>query len=466
LSPVDDGDRNEIVSLSKYKGNSLRSEPHLFIQYYRWYIDMRKLLISLPTFLLLALGLNWHNHRSYYGTLYKVQTVDFSILANTLPTKLSFALRNKNQDEIQRTIDSNFGYFGLVVTDCTSHEKKCSGEKIIAKNKPELSGWKEKAGIERLSENHYDLLTSRLPMTARNQFKNARSDIAETNTGNIPTDIIGRVYYIRRDPADFWDSQIDWISQPFKALFELFNGNADKSWKELIYFFDGGPNKFFFLTYAGGIFLGILAGQVWNLNDEKRKKLEDDIKNLNDENEKLLAKTQKLKEKVLSIKKNEEVSRNELSELQMLLNSYQDNIESKEQELVLVEKELEEKQLAIDKARRNSEKKEIDTNNLDVLEQQMAVVLQREKDLKRILEDSFYEVIEYRGKIVSKEAEIKQVNIDLENVNSKLKQSEKQIQDLLQNQENNKKLLMKNGLISETKIEEVERRARARKRNK
>jgi hypothetical protein len=423
---------------------------------------MRKLLISLPTSFLLALGLNWNNHSSYNNTLYKVQTVDFNILANTLPTKLSFALRNKNQDEIQRTIDSNFGYFGLVVTDCASHEKQCPGENIIAKNRPERQGWKEKATIDKLSENQYDLLTSKLPMTARNRFENARSDTAETTTGIIPTGIIGRVYYIRKDPTDFWGSQLNWLNQPIKASLELFNGNTNKSWDELVYFFDGGPNKFFLLTYAGGILLGILFGKAWDFNDEKRKKLEDDIKNLNNENKKLLAKTQKLKEKVFSIKRNEEVSRNELSELQMLLNSYQDNIESKEQELVLIEKELKEKQLAIDKIRQNPEKKEIDTDVLKTLEQQMAVVLHREKDLKGILEDSFYEALQYKEKIVLKEAEVEQVSIDLESVNLKLRQADKQIQDLLHNQEDNKKLLMNIGIVSENKIAELEKRNRSK----
>ncbi|MGK7894998.1 MAG: hypothetical protein AB4372_15605 [Xenococcus sp. (in: cyanobacteria)] len=70
-------------------------------------------------------------HQGYWhGTIRRVQTVDFNILAHTLPTKLSYSLISEDIAELQRTIDSNYGLFGIVVTDCLSIEPECSNQKI------------------------------------------------------------------------------------------------------------------------------------------------------------------------------------------------------------------------------------------------------------------------------------------------------------------------------------------------
>ncbi len=65
----------------------------------------------------------------WHGTIRRVQTVDFNILSHTLPTKLSFALINQNVEELQRTLNSNYGLFGIVVTDCLSIEPESVDQK-------------------------------------------------------------------------------------------------------------------------------------------------------------------------------------------------------------------------------------------------------------------------------------------------------------------------------------------------
>jgi hypothetical protein len=57
---------------------------------------------------------NWMDYQYYWnGTIYRTQTVDFNILSHTLPTKLSYALQKKDIDELQQTLNSNYGFFWL-----------------------------------------------------------------------------------------------------------------------------------------------------------------------------------------------------------------------------------------------------------------------------------------------------------------------------------------------------------------
>lgn len=51
---------------------------------------------------------NWIDYKNYWdGTIYRTQTVDFNMLSHTLPTKLSYALQQKDTAEVQRTLNSN-----------------------------------------------------------------------------------------------------------------------------------------------------------------------------------------------------------------------------------------------------------------------------------------------------------------------------------------------------------------------
>jgi hypothetical protein len=49
--------------------------------------------VVMSTAMGLATVANYNHHKNYWeGTIYRIQTVDFNILAHTLPTKLSYAL--------------------------------------------------------------------------------------------------------------------------------------------------------------------------------------------------------------------------------------------------------------------------------------------------------------------------------------------------------------------------------------
>ncbi len=75
---------------------------------------------------------NWNEWNQYWnGTLRRVQTVDFNMLSHTLPAKLSSVLANRNYRELQRTLDSNYGLFGIIVTDCKKVDSLCQQQKII-----------------------------------------------------------------------------------------------------------------------------------------------------------------------------------------------------------------------------------------------------------------------------------------------------------------------------------------------
>ncbi len=94
------------------------------------------LLAKGPAVILLGLGIgtgaNLINHNAYWNyTVYSVQTVDFNILANVLPSAIREPLLNRNQAELRRLLDSNYSLFGIVLSICEPNTD-CSSEKFIA----------------------------------------------------------------------------------------------------------------------------------------------------------------------------------------------------------------------------------------------------------------------------------------------------------------------------------------------
>ena len=150
------------------------------------------------------------NYQKYSSSLYKIQTVDFNILAHTLPTKLSYTLIKDNLNELQRTLNSNYGFFGLVVTDCKKIESDCSGQKIIYSTQSKYRKFK----LSDLTNNSYDYLRNPVPLVTEGYYKSHlgrdRDITGITNQGKI----IGRVYYVRRKRPDFITSLISWIQKP------------------------------------------------------------------------------------------------------------------------------------------------------------------------------------------------------------------------------------------------------------
>jgi hypothetical protein len=103
-----------------------------------------------------ACGVVWLNRYNYFaGTLYRTQTVDFNILSNLLPQRLSTYLSKvplsiADINGLQQTLDSNYGLFGIVVTDCKSIENQCPNQNII---------YASKSKVEHISSGRQRLIT-------------------------------------------------------------------------------------------------------------------------------------------------------------------------------------------------------------------------------------------------------------------------------------------------------------------
>lgn len=138
------------------------------------------------------------------------------MLSHTLPGKLSYTLLQGNIGELQRTLDSNYGLFGLIVTDCKMAAKDCLSEQILYQSKSSLK-WTKEISLATLSNHPYDLLQSPPPLQAERQYAK-RDDSKPIPTGRVNSgEIIGRVYYVRGVPPTFIEDYNNWIKEPFKV---------------------------------------------------------------------------------------------------------------------------------------------------------------------------------------------------------------------------------------------------------
>ncbi|MEH2076985.1 MAG: hypothetical protein V7K57_21730 [Nostoc sp.] len=159
-------------------------------------------------------AVTFDRYNNYWNqTIFRVQTVDFNILSHTLPTKLSYAIVKNKPEEIQRTLDSNYSLFGLIVTDS-------SGQKIIAysgKDSGKSSSWKVALNPQELTKHPYDVLLDPPPVFAQWTYSNShateRSAISVTNQGRV----IGRVYYIRGVRPTFQEDISTLVTNPFSG---------------------------------------------------------------------------------------------------------------------------------------------------------------------------------------------------------------------------------------------------------
>jgi hypothetical protein len=196
-----------------------------------------RLLGSLGISALSGIAVIYYNNDTYWNvTIDRVQTVDFNILANLLPSKLSRQLLTNDSKGLQETIDSNYGLFGMVVTDCKSAETSCPQQKIIYLSKAEariLPDGKQKIELkkakypptwaDKLVQTDYpaqqltgDFLILRDPPPFKQEWKfdNPRASektlTGEQNTGNI----IGRVYLLRGTKPSFQSEVKAWLENP------------------------------------------------------------------------------------------------------------------------------------------------------------------------------------------------------------------------------------------------------------
>ena len=177
-----------------------------------------------------ALGLatvaSWYNYRGYWhGTIRRVQTADFNILSHVLPTKLSYVLINQDIEELQRSLNSNYGYFGMIVTDCVKQEPECSNQKILYSTNSKF-GWKQQLDSEALSGLPYNTLKNPPPIQTEAGFKSVRDEFWKATENTNQGQIIGRVYYVRGVPPKFGADLADWIKKFPVSLFK--DSGADK----------------------------------------------------------------------------------------------------------------------------------------------------------------------------------------------------------------------------------------------
>jgi len=209
-------------------------------------INPTTLIKSLGRFTLLAtfsFGLgtlrNWEHYNNYWhGTIFRVQTVDFNMLSHTLPVKLSYTLLQGNIGELQRTLDSNYGLFGLIVTDCKMATKDCLSEQILYQSKSSHK-WTKEISLATLSNHPYDLLQNPPPVQTERQYAKP-DDSKPIPTGKVNSgEIIGRVYYVRGVPPTFIEDYNNWIKNPFKrtgsrtlytSTFALFFVSSLSAW--------------------------------------------------------------------------------------------------------------------------------------------------------------------------------------------------------------------------------------------
>jgi hypothetical protein len=179
---------------------------------------MDKLFLSVNTKALVALVIvvavvSWvslcqKHYDSYWnGTIRRVQTVDFNMLHHALPVTLSYLVLSGRADSVQQVLDSNFGIFGLIITDP-------KGENIVYKSEKvyKAKSWQKELSIKTVKESqlgaeceHFDWLMNPPPDHAQYANDSPRQagdrQIASPPEGQV----IGRIYYIRQPPPPFFE---------------------------------------------------------------------------------------------------------------------------------------------------------------------------------------------------------------------------------------------------------------------
>lgn len=298
---------------------------------------------------------NFLNHHKYWnGTIFAVQTVDFNILSYSLPTKLSLVLEQGKKAEIQRTLDSNYGLFGLVVTDCKTTGVKCTNQKVLYSSKSKFR-WQGQIQLSNLSSYPYDNLRNPPPIYAEGYFANTRDRQRLPTDRTNPGTIIGRVYYIRNTPPTFIQDYTRWLQNPSSL---------------------SGARATYTLTVALFFFAGIAA---WAILEQVlyRKRMEQE--SMQRERQQLLEKQQ---QQVLQAQSLQQQIQDKLQQIHVLLEQrQQDRSELENYQALQVQQiqQLEsaiaqyEDQLAFQEAQQHDK-----TQKLEQLQQELVVFQERE----------------------------------------------------------------------------------------
>jgi hypothetical protein len=196
-----------------------------------------------------SIGIVYFNYENYWKvTINRVQTVDFNILANLLPSKLSTQLLTNDKKSLQTTLDSNYGLFGIIVTDCKSVILDCYNQKVIYASKsivkttpdgkqklePQQNEYSP-SWVREFNDTDYptrqlngDFLILRDPPPLKQEWKFKSPRVSEKiltgeqNSGNV----IGRVYLLRGNPPSFQSELQAWLKNPINISSKTVVYNA------------------------------------------------------------------------------------------------------------------------------------------------------------------------------------------------------------------------------------------------
>jgi hypothetical protein len=120
-----------------------------------------------------------------------MKTIEFNILSHTLPTKLSILLQRGKEEELQQTLDSSYGLFGLVVTDCQTNTADCPNQEILYATQSNRR-WREQLTLKNLKQHPYDKLLSPPPLTTQGSYERPYNAGREATVPTNQGDVIGR----------------------------------------------------------------------------------------------------------------------------------------------------------------------------------------------------------------------------------------------------------------------------------
>lgn len=357
-------------------------------------INPTTMIKSLGRFTLIAtfsLGLatvkNWENYKNYwYGTIFAVQTVDFNMLSHTLPVKLSYTLLQGNIEELQRTLDSNYGFFGLIVTDCKMAAKDCPSEQILYQSKSSQK-WTKEISLATLSSHPYDLLQSPPPLQVERQYAKPR-DSKPIPTGRVNSgQIIGRVYYVRGVPPTFIEDYNKWIKEPFKIT-----GSRTLYTSTVALFFVSGLSAW--------IIIEVVLSAKRKQQEQLQREIQEIKRELEDKNQQTIELIKQRERVLAELESDRQKQEQNKRELENQIASYEIELAFKEQQqqetaqtledLQLLRQELQETSQRESKAKQRSEalnKKIVDLKrDLDLRQQQSRQLKQQLETIPNINE--------------------------------------------------------------------------------
>lgn len=164
--------------------------------------------IALAGILLWLLLCHIHYESYWNGTIARVQTTDFNMLHHTLPTALACQILEGRDDLVQKTLDSSYGLFGLVVTDPEGENILYRTDKVYHQK-----SWQPMATPEELSKSGepFDLITDPPQIEPLYTHASPREPKAAATGAKARGRILGRLYYMRSPPPTFLSDMSNFV---------------------------------------------------------------------------------------------------------------------------------------------------------------------------------------------------------------------------------------------------------------